>query len=369
MENKPLLKNNKEKIRNPNIDFIRIAGMFAIIVNHLLAHGRAYFIYTKYYQIHLLLIALMWHVSSFGLISGMVGIRTPKFSNLFYLWTMTVFYSVIFYIKYNKQCNLKNYNKFITNIFPVIYKKYWYFTAYFGLYPFLPFVNAGISVLPRIVIKKIIYFIIGIFIIWPANNKDVFYQNLGYNTFSLLISSIFGAYIGKYIFYQKKQIISKIIICTFCLVIFTTITLFTFAINKNIFPQIPQKIRLIFRTRINSFSMYIQVFAFTIFVAQIKFNQIISKIITFIGPLTFDVYLIHENPYIRDIYIKNYFNKYSINLKLSSVYFILFRKAFYIFNASIFIAYIRNIIFRIIYIRNISIKCEYLVTKIINYFI
>ena len=135
------------------------------------------------------------------------------------------------------------------------------------------------------------------------------------------------------------------------------------------FPKINPKLKNLFLIRINSFPMIIQAFTIIIFIAQLKFNKYISKVITFIGPLTFDVYLIHENPYIRNIHIKNYFIKYPDNLNLINVYVILLKEVFYIFSVSIFIAYIRNIIFRILHIRNICIKCELVLTNIIKYFI
>ena len=174
MENASLIKKEKGKTRNPNIELVRILGMFIIVIHHLLVHGKALLKYRKYYQIQSLFIICMWHVNSFGIISGIVGNTTHKFSNLFNLWIITIFYLLLFYIIYNRQYTLLKNNYFITNIFPVIYLKYWYFTAYFGIYPFLPFINSGISILPRIVSKKIVYFMIGIFIIWTSYNKDVF---------------------------------------------------------------------------------------------------------------------------------------------------------------------------------------------------
>ena len=183
---------------------------------------------------------------------------------------------------------------------------------------------------------------------------------------------IFGAYTGKYLFYKKEQVFkvfSKILIYSFGLFIFISISLITLAININMFPEINPKLKNLFSIRINSLPMIIQTFTIIIFIAQLNINKYIFKVITFIGPLTFDVYLIHENPYIKNFGIKNYFIKYPDNLKLINVYLILLKEIFYIFSVSIFIAYIRNIIFRILHIRNICIKCELVIPNIIKYFI
>ena len=73
--------------------------------------------------------------------------------------------------------------------------------------------------------------------------------------------------------------------------------------------------------------MILQTLSIVIIISLIKFNQFISKIIAFVGPLIFDVYLIHENHYIR------------------------------------------NFIFKISKIKKICIKIDLLTTKITHYFI
>ena len=97
MEN--LLKSfqQNKNLRNPNIDLIRISSMISIILNHLVYHGGAPNKY-KYKEIYILTIPGIWHVGSFGAISGIVGTKTHKFSNLFYLWIVVMFYSIVIYI-------------------------------------------------------------------------------------------------------------------------------------------------------------------------------------------------------------------------------------------------------------------------------
>ena len=86
-------------------------------------------------------------------------------------------------------------------------------------------------------------------------------------------------------------------------------------------------IKNILRIEINSFPMIIQTCSLIIFIAQIKFNSFISEILTFIGPLTFDVYLIHDNPFIRRNFIKTSFDQYSIDLTFLAIIIIIFKKA------------------------------------------
>ena len=115
--------------------------------------------------------------------------------------------------------------------------------------------------------------------------------------------------------------------------------------------------------------MLLQVISFTIFSAQLQFNNFFSRVLKFIGPLTFDVYLIHDNPYIRNTYISLFFNKYSSNLNILTVFLLIIKGSFYIFGISIFIGYIRNKIFRFIKIKELCITFETIITKIIHYLI
>ena len=369
--NNIVFMNKKYKIiRNPNIDFLRILGMFAIIIHHLILHGRAINKYNKFKNnLHLLNIFCMWHVSSFGIISGLVGNKKHNYSNLLHLWILVVFYSIIIFNIYKKLAPIFHDN-FSKNIFPVINGNYWYFTAYFGIYPFLNIIDIGIINSIQIELKKTIYFIVGIFIIWASYYRDKFKQSGGYSPFSLLNFYILGAYIGKYIFYKNLPISYKYLICIICFIIFSLISIICYLINiKNYFSEMDLHLKAVFRIGINSFPMLLQVISLTIFISQVKFNKYVSKIVTFLGPLTFDVYIIHENKYIRKNVIGKLFNNQKNHISLFNVYFSIYKKSFYLFNICIFIAYIRNLFFKFIKIKNICSNFESFISKLINYFI
>lgn len=366
MNVKYMLISNKlyKKTRNPNIDFIRVVGMFSIVIHHSLIHGGAFFKYPKNKEIRILNILCMWHVSSFGMISGILR-NVHKISNLFYLWITVLFYSLLFYIIFEKfHISIIN-EKLLSNLFPVVYNKYWYFTSYFGIYPFIPFINSGISSLSQMEVKTYIYFIIGIFFIWTSMTIDSFRLCNGYSTITVLIFYIIGTYLGKYIFYTKYSLKYKYFILLVCLISFLISSILCYRFNLIMNPSnICKKIKNLFNIGIISFPMLIQVLSLIISVSQINFNKIISKIITFIGPLTFDIYLIHENEYIRSNYISKLFNNVSNSIKYIQI--IVIKKSLYIYFVCIFIAYIRNFIFRILRIKNISKYFETTIFKLNN---
>ena len=221
------------------------------IIHHLLLHGRVMVIFKKYKELYLLNIICNWHVSSFAILSGLLSNKSFRFSNLLYLWFQTIFYSIIFYIKYDTQKTTLFNTIMVSNLFPVIHQVYWYFTAYFGIYPFLPFINAGISTLSKIEVKMSIYFMIGIFIIWSSFFNDRFSQNDGKSPFSILIFYTFGTYIGKYKFKKNSKMLNRILICVICLSIYIIATISCYNIYViNCFPKINFKLKRLFRISI-----------------------------------------------------------------------------------------------------------------------
>ena len=374
-KNKANIGPKKIKERNPGIDFVRILGMYAIIIHHLIVHGVLGFKYRNYAkQIELINIGTFWHVSSFALISGFIGYKTCKYSNLLYLWLCALFYSVgIHYLirKYKPEFRLGI--KFRCEFFPVIYYRYWYFSEYFGMYLFLPIINNGISILNKSQLKILVISTHFIFILlhyYINSTYDTFRMGNGRSVLWLLTFYLVGAYLGKYKI--KYTGIKRIILCIICIFVYISSTLlcFNFTVDPSLFqkffknPKIILLFSRLFVMRLNSVPMILQAISITIFFTQIKYNKYIAKIITFIGPLTFGIYLIHDNVIIRDNVIHNIFIKVSNNLSLNAVIILLFFTGLKIFSICFIIDFIRHILFTILRIRKICIFIEKLMFKI-----
>ena len=145
---------------------------------------------------------MVWHNNDFILISGIVGYKTNKYSNLFYLWLIVVFYSIgipNYVSQYEKSFRR---NQDINQInYPMVFNLYWYFSTYFGMYLFLPVINKGIAQLSRYEFTLVVMSTIGILVLWKdyKNKKsDVFHLIGGYSVIWFLIFYLTGAYIGKY---------------------------------------------------------------------------------------------------------------------------------------------------------------------------
>ena len=194
---------NIKKIRNPGVDLLRLISMYNIIFGHYIFFGNAYKHFPKSKrQLSLIHCSIDWHNDSFMLISGIVGYKTNKYSNLFYLWISVYLYSVGIhkYILYYKKGYIINYdmNK---EYYPIIFNNYWYFTAYFAMYLFLPVMNTGISYLSKYDLRLVVMSTLGVLILWkdyknPSN--DVFHMLSGNSPMWFLVFYLTGAYIGKY---------------------------------------------------------------------------------------------------------------------------------------------------------------------------
>ena len=95
-----------------------------------------------------------WHTSTYIFIYGFIWYKTCKYTNVFYLWLCTLFYSIMITFYFNKfkpkiykqQINYKDF-------FIVIYPYYWCFTSNFVMYLFLPIINKGLGVIINFELK------------------------------------------------------------------------------------------------------------------------------------------------------------------------------------------------------------------------
>ena len=372
--NENLSKN--KKVRNHGIDFIRILAMYGIIINHIIYKKNTFSKFEKFKQLKLLHILLFWHNNGFAFISGFIGHKVHKYSNLFYLWFWVFFYSVIihlFYLKYKPQIVIND--KFYYNLFPIIFKRYWFFTAYFGMYLFLPIINKGISYLNKSELKICFISLLAIYVFWHDImnlQDDIFMTNKGFSVLWLLIFYITGAYFGKYkikILENKKFYFFLI---SFLIYIFTSILFYSISnceindLNLDIKHKIIIILKNLFTENYDSNLKVIQSISIILCLLQINYNKYLGQIISSIGTLTFGVYLLHDNSCIREDILNNLFNNEKNNINLFSVYRLFITKSLLIFIICIIIDYLRNFLFNLIKIRNICIILDKKIFEILK---
>jgi len=356
----------KQKERNAGVDLCRILGMIDIIVFHIIICGNVRGPYQRYEKnFKFMEIMTQWHNSNFGIISGVVGFKTNKYSNLLYLFLCVLFYSLT--IHYSVKKYFKNkFSYYISNMglpkdyyYPVTRGDYWYFSTYFGMYLFLPLINKGLSLVDKAELRIIILSLYGILFIWKdimCKDPEKYCPDTSFTTLSMYF--IFGAYIGKYILNSKNN--KSLFYSLFWMTVYFSSSYITYYLmfyegnnKRNLF------FKKIFYNRDNSISMVLQSTSIILIFIKIKYNKNLAKIISFFGPLSFSAYLIHNHQDIRSILFPSIFrNISSLNLSFKYLVFLIITKGTIVFFACMIIDYLRYLLFTFLRIRQICIFIE-----------
>ena len=243
------------------------------------------------------------------------------------------------------------------------------------MYLFVPLINKALSIVNQKELLIIVISHFGIFIIWKdlINFKsDPFQFHYGYSILGLLIFYIAGAYFGKYIIKANKN--RNLFYYLFCMFIYISSTLLCYYCCM-IFDRERFKIKIlihliqIFSQRINSFAMILQIISLTLIFTQIKYNIFICKIISYIGHLTFGVYLIHFNEYIKSFELKKIFDNYNVSTPLKTLIYLVYIRSIQIYIICLIIEYMRYLLFKILKIREICILIEKFINNIFDKYI
>ena len=289
------------KERNYGIDLLRMVAMFMVVVLHVQGHGgiiAASGVSIGHYgAIWLLEYAAYCAVDCYVLISGYVGAdRDVKLSNLLNLWVQVAFYSVLLTLIV-ALCfpGTVGIQEGIKALFPVIKGQYWFFSAYVGMYLFVPFLNCGIRHLSQKAYGIVLLF--GFFFLSVAPTilrADTFLLDDGYHTLWFVFLYVLGAYIKKYDFPLKRSKFAFIFVLVICIGWFERVVA-TYIAPRILFGNLVQ---------ITLFSYcapttLIAAVSLLKFFAGCRLSERAKNVIAKVSPLAFGVYLLHDHPLIR----------------------------------------------------------------------
>lgn len=315
----------------------------------------------------LLEIACLGAVNIYALITGYVYINsTHKYSKFLNLWLSVFFYSFFITLIYKFLTpNIISITTLIKSAFPIITKQYWYFSSYFCLFIFIPFINILIKNLSKQQHKFLIYCIIFCFCVLNFASTilglDIFNLNGGYSFLWLMSLYIIGAYLKLYENDFNKYNKNKFL---YAYILSVCITFLLRFLSK----CIKFKLLGIFSNSGGMFISYISPFillsaiSLVLFFARLKFKNTTKKIILKLSKLSFGVYLIHEQNLIRSTFIKNRFCLLAQKTPIVILSNVLI-KSFIIFTCCLFIEWIRQKIFEILKVNQI---CEKITENIKN---
>lgn len=290
-------KNGKNKKRDMNFELLRIISMILIISSHYIIHSGILDTIDKfsinYFFIDFIRALSRISVGLYVLITGYYMVKSKiKIKKLFNTWMIVIFYSVfmcILSLLLKQDVGMKGILK---SLLPVSSGLYWFATVYIAIYTLAPFFNILINKIN----KKQYIILLFILFMYLVVDKTIFTDNRYIDArdgesfiwfaFLYLVAGYIRLYFNKHV--NKKICISIILLVSIIIV------LLRFLSMKFIGKELE---RLLYFSNILNFVSLISLFLCFKDV-QIK-NQKINNIIGKISPLTFGIYLIHDNFYFK----------------------------------------------------------------------
>jgi hypothetical protein len=318
-----------------------------------------------------------WGVNGFGIISGIVGYKKHKFSNMIYIWIETFFYSTtISFYNYIKNKTIKRKQSLFISFLPIYIRYHWYVNAYICMYPFLPIINHGINNITRDLLRNVVIILVCFYSIYDMivtimiKKNDYHFINTGYTPLWLIILYIIGGYLGKYFLSKSKT--TKITNHIFWILIYLCSSFFSYEI---FFIILKKKYNIFCQVFIcfTSPTILLQAFCLILVFSRISIkNCLMKKIISFFVPLTFNITLLHLRLMSENYYYSLKFIEYFKKLHPKFLLFKTYGLAILIYLFCAFIDYFRFLLFKILGVKDFCIlienKMPILTQKILNLF-
>ncbi len=281
------------KTRDMNVELLRIILMLMVVTLHYLSHG-GILDATPLGGSHDIFIWGLETLSFIGvdgfvIISGYYMSDSDfKLKKLFSLVLQIVFTSIVIYLLF-AVLGLAPFTRYDTfgAFFPIITGKYWFVTSYVCLYCLTPFLNAVVRNVTKRQLQALVILLSLMFCSWRAFFSPLTMMNTdgGYNVVWLVCLYFFAAYLRLYWDFKINKWIYLAVYFLCC----------GFVLWNKCQGN-------------DDFLAYISVpittaaIALFLFFREVKINSSVwSRIIGFISPLTFGVYLISENIWLRSI--------------------------------------------------------------------
>lgn len=289
--------------RNYGVDLLRCVSMFMVVILHVLgfggvldeAKGNAYSVAW------LLEIICYCAVNCFALITGYVSCnKRYRISRYISTWLQVSFYSffiTLLYFLLERQIGI---GTLFFSAFPVFSHKYWFFTAYTGMFLLIPIMNQFIQTASK---KLINYTIVSILIIVSVYNPlsvyifggDPFSLNGGYSFIWLSLLYLVGAWLNE----NRQGCVKNAWLC-FCIVLLVIVTWIIKLYSKD------KYVEEIFVSYCSPTIIWISVFMVMLF-SGIRLGTLMTRLTVVFSPSAFSVYLIHVHPIIYERYIEKRF--------------------------------------------------------------
>ena len=349
--------------------------MMMIPVLHILGQGGILYgtepLSLHYHAAWILEIASYSAVNIYGIISGYVGYSQPHpFSRLLLLYFQVIFYTLltnlVFHFCYPEMVNS---GTVLAAVFPFAYDVYWYFSAYFCLYFFMPYLDEFMRKQKQSDSRKLILLILLVFsVLQTIFNADFGYTNKGYSFLWLAILYLIGAYLKKYGTGSHDNRWKYFAGYILCVLFIWLAKVAAEQAGMAIHHEYIASDRLINYT---SLPFVLCAVFLILFFKELEFRPWMNKVISFFSPVSFDVYLFHEEPLVVAAYISGAFVGY-MSLKPLVMICAVAGTALVIWLIGSAAGRVRYLVFRLLRMEKLSVflagKAEDLLRKPYRYF-
>lgn len=285
--------------RDLGIDLLRLFAMGLIILHHLLNHGGLLFAFPTFsasgMAMHLLNAFARCAVNTYALISGYVMV-TSRFrpSRLIGLWLQVVFYGVVAVLCLPLMApgSSAGLGDWICAVMPVSHNNYWYFTCYAAVFCLSPALNLLLRQMSKRQTGLLMAALIAVFSVLPmVTLNDPFQLQNGYHFGWLLILYLLGGAIHLHGFGKPARKRSALIVFILCGVLGWASRLGIIALGADWLHEL-----LLHYT---APTMLLCGIALLRLFKGLKLPAWLGKAVSVLSPLSFGVYLIHDNPLVR----------------------------------------------------------------------
>lgn len=357
--------------RNYGIDLLRIVSMFMVVILHVLGQGGVLQQTEsggKFAVVWFMEIGAYCAVDCYALISGFVGFSEEEkdisISRYIQLWMQVVFYSVVIMLLFKVLYpNLLSKRQTISAFFPISFGQYWYFSAYTGVFLFMPWINKMVRSVKQKELSSFIILCLVIFSFYSTviqSEGDPFGLMGGYSFLWFVFLYIIGAFIKKYQIYKcmKKKYLGLEIL---------GLIFFTWG-WKLCVGELSERVlgneigAEMFISYISPTILGIAIMLLLLFV-QLNVVGFAKKCVQFIAPATFGVYLIHTHPLVFEYCIKGRFSKI-VNWQVWTIPIAILIVSAVIFAGCILIDKLRACMFNVLKVKRLAVKVEIVGRKI-----
>ena len=288
--------------RDTGIDLLRLCAMGMIVLHHLLLHGGLLFAFPQFspsgMAVQMLNTLTRCAVNTYALISGYVMVRSRfRPSRLMGLWLQVVFYGLLAALFLPLMGGEWQGVQLFYAITPISHDNYWYFTCYAVVFCLSPFLNRLLNALNRKQTCLLMVALVSLFSILPVlMMTDRFQLNDGYHPVWLMVMYLLGGAMrlhGCGWFAKKKKAFAALVGCVLLSWAFRLVML---GVGLKGLEELLMSY--------TAPTMLACACALLALFSGMRMPGWMTRAAAALSPLTFGVYLIHDNPLVREYLIK-----------------------------------------------------------------